>query len=120
MYAAGKPLIITHNGASGVYPDSTDLSYEQAIKDGANYIDCPVQVTKDGVLICMSSVNLMEVSTVAMSPFSSRTSVIPEIYEGAAIFTFNLTWEEIYKNIKRKSTLCLCMLFSESKEYTEF
>ncbi|CAD5190909.1 glycerophosphodiester phosphodiesterase GDPDL3-like [Musa acuminata AAA Group] len=96
----GKPLIISHNGASGVYPDCTDLSYQQAITDGADYIDCPVQVTKDGILICMSSINLMEVTTVTTSPFSSLLSVIPEIHDGPGIFTFNLTWEEIQKNLK--------------------
>lgn len=103
-FAAGKPLIISHNGASGVYPDCTDLSYQQAVTDGADYIDCPVQVTKDGILICMSSINLMEVTTVTTSPFSSLSSVIPEIHDGPGIFTFNLTWEEIQKNLKRMLT----------------
>ncbi|WOK98134.1 glycerophosphodiester phosphodiesterase GDPDL3-like [Canna indica] len=96
----GKPIIISHNGASGVYPDCTDLSYQQAVKDGSDYIDCPVQVTKDGTLICMSSVNLMDITTVATSLLSSRTSVIPEIVNGPGIFTFNFTWEEIQKNLK--------------------
>lgn len=116
--AAGKPLIISHNGASGVYPDCTDLSYQQAVTDGADYIDCPVQVTKDGILICMSSINLMEVTTVTTSPFSSLSSVIPEIHDGPGIFTFNLTWEEIHKNLKRMLTqpYAYCH-FCESMKY---
>ncbi|XP_010913956.1 glycerophosphodiester phosphodiesterase GDPDL4 [Elaeis guineensis] len=96
----GKPLVISHNGASGIYPDCTDLAYQQAVKDGVDVIDCPVQMTQDGTLICMSSINLIDVTTVTTSPFSSRSSVIPEIQGGPGIFTFNLTWEEISKNLK--------------------
>nr|XP_029118533.1 glycerophosphodiester phosphodiesterase GDPDL4 isoform X2 [Elaeis guineensis] len=58
-----RPLIISHNGASGDYPDCTDLAYQKAVKDGADVIDCPVQVTKDGILICMSSIDLLSDTT---------------------------------------------------------
>ncbi|EHA8592302.1 putative glycerophosphodiester phosphodiesterase GDPDL4-like [Cocos nucifera] len=101
----GKPVVFSHNGASGIYPDCTDLAYQQAVKDGADFIDCPVQVTQDGTLICMSSINLIDVTTVTTSPFSSHSSVIPEIQDGPGIFTFNLTWEDISKNLKRKLML---------------
>ncbi|URD91968.1 Glycerophosphoryl diester phosphodiesterase family, partial [Musa troglodytarum] len=93
----GKPLIISHNGASGDYPDCTDLAYNEAVEDGADVIDCPVQVTQDGILMCMSSVDLIEVTTVTKSPYSSRLSVIPKLKRTAGIFTFNLTWNEIQK-----------------------
>lgn len=96
----GKPVVISHNGASGTYADCTDLAYQQAVKDGADFIDCAVQMTRDGTLICMSSINLIDVTTVTTSPFSSRSSVIPEIQHGLGIFTFNLTWEEISQNLK--------------------
>jgi glycerophosphoryl diester phosphodiesterase len=39
-----NPLIISHNGASGDYPDCTDLGYQKAVADGADIIDCTVQV----------------------------------------------------------------------------
>ncbi|KAJ3707420.1 hypothetical protein LUZ61_011125 [Rhynchospora tenuis] len=96
----GKPLIISHNGASGDYPDCTDLGYQKAVNDGADVIDCTVQVTKDGVLICMSSINLIGITTVAQSQFSSRTSIIPALQSTPGIFTFNLTWDEISKSLK--------------------
>ena len=99
-----NPLVITHNGASGIYADCTDLAYQQAVKDGADFIDCPVQVTRDGVLLCMSSINLMDSTTVTTSAMSSRSSVIQEIQDTPGIFTFNLTWDEIQKNLKRKLT----------------
>ncbi|CAL9748097.1 unnamed protein product [Musa acuminata subsp. burmannicoides] len=93
----GKPLIISNNGASGDYPDCTDLAYNKAVEDGADVIDCPVQVTQDGILICMSSVDLIEDTTVTKSPYNFRLSIIPKLKTTAGIFTFNLTWNEIQK-----------------------
>lgn len=96
----GNPVIISHNGASGVYPDCTDLAYQQAYDDGADIIDCPVQLTQDGIPICMSSKNLMDTTNAAVSEFRSRSSVVPVVQRTPGIFTFNLTWEEIQKNLK--------------------
>ncbi|MQL84075.1 hypothetical protein Taro_016571 [Colocasia esculenta] len=100
--AIGIPMVISHHGASGVYPGCTDLAYQQAVDDGADYIDCPVQVTKDLVLICMNDVNLFKGTTVAKSPYTTRSSVIPELQSEQGVFTFNLTWKEIQQNLKRK------------------
>lgn len=91
------PLVISHNGASGIYPDCTDLAYKQAIDDRTDIIDCPVQVTEDGVLICMSSMNLVSTTTVTTSEFARRTFVIPGIENGMGIYSFNLTWNQIQK-----------------------
>ncbi|XP_066380350.1 glycerophosphodiester phosphodiesterase GDPDL4-like [Miscanthus floridulus] len=90
----GKPLVISHNGASGDYPDCTDLAYHSAIDDGADVIDCPVQVTSDGVLMCMSSINLLDTTNVQRTPFATP-SLVPEIQSTPGIFTFNLTWANI-------------------------
>ncbi|KAI3870561.1 hypothetical protein MKX03_022754 [Papaver bracteatum] len=89
------PKVISHNGASGMFPGCTDLAYSQAITDGANYIDCPVQMTKDGIPVCLSSINLLDGTDVAQSAFGSLSVIIPEIQGNPGIFTFNLTWEEI-------------------------
>ncbi|KDP38642.1 hypothetical protein JCGZ_03995 [Jatropha curcas] len=86
--------IITHNGASGVYAGCTDRAYEQALKDGADIIDCTVQLSSDGTAFCMDSADV-SVETNAMSNFMSRSSTVPEIKESAGIFTFDLTWAEI-------------------------
>lgn len=102
LHASGRPLIISHNGASGDYPDCTDLAYQKAVKDGADVIDCPVQVTKDRILICMNSIDLLTDTTVTRSPFSSHTSIIPDIKMTPGIYTFNLTWSEIQRNLQRK------------------
>ncbi|XP_045787429.1 glycerophosphodiester phosphodiesterase GDPDL7-like [Trifolium pratense] len=87
-------FIISNNGASGVYPGSTDLAYQKAIDDGVDIIDCSVQMTKDGILFCLNTVDLMA-DTTAMTKFMSRTSNIPEIQPKTGIFSFDLTWNEI-------------------------
>ncbi|BAF24833.2 Os09g0339800 [Oryza sativa Japonica Group] len=93
--AIGNPLIISHNGGSGDYPGCTDLAYENAVRDGADVIDCSIQMTKDGIPICMSSIDLLATTDVQQSKFCSLLSVIPEIQSKKGIFTFNLTWDDI-------------------------
>ncbi|KAK9269238.1 hypothetical protein L1049_001008 [Liquidambar formosana] len=90
-----KPLVISHNGAGGDYPGCTDLAYKSAISDGADVIDCPVQMTNDGIPFCLSSINLIDSTNVAQSSFSNLSTTIPEIQERSGIFTFSLTWNEI-------------------------
>ncbi|KAA8522891.1 hypothetical protein F0562_009314 [Nyssa sinensis] len=90
----GKTLVISHNGASGIYAGCTDLAYQQAIEDGADIIDCSVQMSKDGVAFCMDSADLTG-DTTALSTFMSRAITIPEIQKDRGIFSFDLTWSEI-------------------------
>lgn len=90
----GKALIITHNGASGIYPPCTDLAYQQAVDDGADIIDCSIQMSKDGVAFCLDSADLMGDTTV-MTSFISLSTSIPEIQPNNGIFSFDLTWSEI-------------------------
>ncbi|RDX71362.1 Glycerophosphodiester phosphodiesterase GDPDL7, partial [Mucuna pruriens] len=87
-------LIITNNGACGVYPGSTDLAYQKAIDDGADIIDCSVQMTKDKIAFCLNSVDLAADTTV-MTKFMPRSSKVPQLQPKSGIFTFDLTWSEI-------------------------
>lgn len=103
-HASEKPLIISYNGASGDYPSCTDLAYTKAISDGVDVLDCNVQMTKDGTPICLSSINLMDSTKVAQTPFSTFTTTITELQKGSGIFTFNLTWENI-SSLTRKLKL---------------
>ncbi|GAB2289118.1 hypothetical protein Dimus_023420 [Dionaea muscipula] len=90
----GQALIITHNGASGDYAGCTDLAYEKAINDGADIIDCSVQMTKDGVAFCSDSADLSK-STNALTMYMSLSTTIPEIQAQNGIFSFDLAWSEI-------------------------
>ncbi|KAI5604980.1 hypothetical protein BDE02_01G321200 [Populus trichocarpa] len=87
--------VISKNGASGDYPGCTDLAYQKAILDGADVIDCPVQISKDGIPFCLGSINLYDSTTVTQSIYSNREQNIPQIKAGSGIFTFSLTWSEI-------------------------
>ena len=93
-FFSGKILVISHHGASGVYPGSTDLAYQQSVDDGADIIDCSVQMSKDGVPFCFNSADLLAGSN-AMTSFMSRSTMISEIQPTSGIFSFDLTWTEI-------------------------
>ncbi|KAL5077424.1 hypothetical protein RYX36_016408 [Vicia faba] len=88
-------LIISKYGASGDYPACTDLAYKKAKSDGADVIDCPVQISKDGIPFCLSSIDLSTTTNVAQTKFRTRKTIIPEIQKGSGIYTFSLTWNEI-------------------------
>lgn len=98
-------LIISHNGASIDYPGCTDLAYKKAINDGADIIDCNVQMTKDGVAFCLDSADLLGKTNAAMA-FMDRSTSVPEIQPKNGVFTFDVTWTEI-KSVKRKFSLLL-------------
>ncbi|KAK1355604.1 Glycerophosphodiester phosphodiesterase [Heracleum sosnowskyi] len=87
------PLVISHEGASGEYPGCTDLAYKQAISDGADILDCPVQMSKDGIPFCLGSINLIERTTAAQS-LSNLVVNIPEL-NAEGIFSFSVDWSDI-------------------------
>ncbi|CAO2833638.1 unnamed protein product [Amaranthus hypochondriacus] len=91
--AQAKPLVISHDGASGDFPGCTDLAYEQAIRDGTDVIDCPVQISKDGIPFCSSSVNLL--NNTKATQFRNLISVVPEIQPAPGLFSFSLNWADI-------------------------
>lgn len=90
---SAKPLVISHDGASGDFPGCTDLAYEQAIRDGTDVIDCPVQISKDGIPFCSSSVNLL--NNTKATQFRNLISVVPEIQPAPGLFSFSLNWADI-------------------------
>ncbi|KAF4384473.1 hypothetical protein G4B88_007110 [Cannabis sativa] len=93
-----KPLVISKCGASGDYPGCTDKAYAKAINDGVDVLDCPVQLSKDGIPFCLTSINLLSSTNVANSSFSNFKMSVPQIIEnGTGIFSFNLTWDDVQK-----------------------
>lgn len=67
------PLVIAHRGASGSYPEHTEIAYWQAMQQGADFIEADLVVTKDGVLISRHENELSQSTNVAALPqFSSR------------------------------------------------
>ena len=103
-------MVISKYGASGDYPGCTDLAYKKAIDDQVDILDCPVQLAKDGTPFCLSSINLIDSTTVAQSIFSNLTRSIPAIKSGSGIFTFSLTWSQI-QSLTRKLNLVVIYIF---------
>ncbi|KAL6998358.1 glycerophosphodiester phosphodiesterase [Sarracenia purpurea var. burkii] len=102
--ALEKLLVISSQGSSGDYPGCTDLAYQHAISDGADVLDCLVQMTKNGKQVYLGSINLMDNTLVAQPMFSSLTRPVLELGVVNGIFTFDLTWSEIQTLIPQYPT----------------
>ncbi|KAK4479483.1 hypothetical protein RD792_014997, partial [Penstemon davidsonii] len=87
-------LIISHNGASGDFPGASDLAYQKAIDDGADIIDCSVQLSKDGIAFCSDTADLIK-TTNAATLYMDRSRNVAEVQATDGIFSFDLTWAEI-------------------------
>jgi len=65
--------IIAHRGASGMRPAHSIAGYELAIEQGADFIECDLALTKDGVLVCLHDAYLSSVTNVAsIEDFADR------------------------------------------------
>jgi glycerophosphoryl diester phosphodiesterase len=66
-------LVIGHRGAPGYRPEHTLASYELAARMGADYIECDVVSTADGVLVCRHENEISGTTDVADHPeFADR------------------------------------------------
>lgn len=60
-----KPTLIAHRGASFDAPEHTVAAYELALKHGADFVEPDLQVTRDGVLVCLHDTTLERTTDVA-------------------------------------------------------
>ena len=49
----GDVLVLAHRGASYDAPEHTRPAYDKALRDGTDFLECDLQLTKDGVLVCV-------------------------------------------------------------------
>jgi glycerophosphoryl diester phosphodiesterase len=92
-----RPLLIAHRGASGYAPEHTLAAYELAIKQGADYVEQDLQITKDGVLICIHDPDLDRTTDVARI-FPGRATMGDAFETGTpkqGFYTANFTLAEI-------------------------
>ncbi|WVY90900.1 hypothetical protein V8G54_036414 [Vigna mungo] len=78
-FAGGPPLVVARGGFSGIFPDSSDSAYNLAvITCGPDvYVWCDVQLTKDGVGICLPDINLLNSTYIAFSyPNQTKTYLV--------------------------------------------
>ena len=90
-----KKTLVAHRGASEDAPEHTLEAYRLAIEQGADYVEQDLQITKDGVLVCLHDLTL------------ERTTNIEEVFPGryrevshAGVsekhwFVYNFTLEEL-------------------------
>ncbi len=59
-----KKTIVAHRGASESAPEHTLEAYRLAIEQGADYVGQDLQITKDGVLVCLHDLTLERTTNV--------------------------------------------------------
>lgn len=75
MRAAQRKILIAHRGASAYAPENTLPAYRLAIEQGADYVEQDLQITRDGVLVCLHDVTL-ERTTDAARVYPERGRVV--------------------------------------------
>ena len=103
---AAEPLVIGHRGASGYRPEHTLASYELAARQGADYIEPDLVITKDGVLVARHEPEISTTTDVADHPeFASRKTT--KQLDGVATtgwFTEDFTLAEL-KTLRAKERI---------------
>ncbi|GII82545.1 glycerophosphoryl diester phosphodiesterase [Sphaerisporangium siamense] len=93
----GEPIVIGHRGASAIRPEHTLLSYEAAIKLGADYIEPDLVSTKDHVLVARHENEIGGTTDVENHPeFAARRAT--KTIDGVAVtgwFTEDFTLAEL-------------------------
>ena len=59
-----KKTLVAHRGASDYAPEHTLEAYRLAIEQGADYVEQDLQITKDGVLVCLHDLTLERTTNV--------------------------------------------------------
>jgi glycerophosphoryl diester phosphodiesterase len=128
--ARGRKFVVGHRGACAYAPENTLESYRLAIKQGADYVEQDLQITKEGVLVCCHDTSLERISNVRdvfPDRFKEETVkgqkvkrwyfhefTLKEIKSLDAGAWFDLrfkgvtipTWQEAIDEIKGKAGLC--------------
>src|SRR5215207_2432591 len=94
---AAEALVIGHRGASGYRPEHTLAAYELAARQGADYIEPDLVITKDGVLVARHEPEISTTTDVAAHPeFAARRTT--KLLDGVATtgwFTEDFTLAEL-------------------------
>jgi len=75
--AASRKLLIAHRGASAYAPEHTFESYQLALKQGADFVEQDLQITRDRQLICLHDLSLERTTDVeAVFPTRFREELV--------------------------------------------
>src|SRR5262245_38388494 len=61
---SSKKVLVAHRGASAYAPEHTVEAYRLAIEQGADFVEQDLQVTKDGVVVCLHDLTLERTTNV--------------------------------------------------------
>jgi glycerophosphoryl diester phosphodiesterase len=61
---AARKVLIAHRGASAYAPEHTLESYRLALKQDADFVEQDLQITRDGVLVCLHDLTLERTTNV--------------------------------------------------------
>ena len=61
---AQKKILIAHRGASAYAPEHTLESFQLALRQGADFVEQDLQITSDGVLVCLHDLTLERTTNV--------------------------------------------------------
>lgn len=99
------PTVIAHRGASGHYPEHSEIAYWQAMQQGADFIEADLVPTKDGVLVSRHENELSQSTNVAVLPqFAARQTT--KVVDGIAVrgwFSEDFTLAELRELKLRES-----------------
>ncbi|RPI25085.1 MAG: glycerophosphodiester phosphodiesterase [Acidobacteria bacterium] len=59
-----RKVLIAHRGASAYAPENTLPAYRLAMKQGADFVEQDLQITRDGVLVCLHDLTLERTTNV--------------------------------------------------------
>ena len=101
-------LVIGHRGASGYRPEHTLASYELAARQGADFIEPDLVVTKDGVLVARHEPEIRTTTDVETHPeFAAReTTKLVDGVPTTGWFTEDFTLAEL-KTLRAKERIPL-------------
>jgi glycerophosphoryl diester phosphodiesterase len=63
FFAAPRPRVMAHRGASGEYPENTILAFRAAVEAGAHYIELDVHCTRDGEVVVVHDDRLSRIAS---------------------------------------------------------
>jgi len=59
-----RKILVAHRGASAYAPEHTLEAYNLALKQGADFVEQDLQITRDGVLVCLHDLTLERTTNV--------------------------------------------------------
>eukprot|EP00297_Palpitomonas_bilix_P006869 CAMPEP_0113884120 /NCGR_PEP_ID=MMETSP0780_2-20120614/10039_1 /TAXON_ID=652834 /ORGANISM="Palpitomonas bilix" /LENGTH=404 /DNA_ID=CAMNT_0000871621 /DNA_START=124 /DNA_END=1338 /DNA_ORIENTATION=- /assembly_acc=CAM_ASM_000599 len=93
-----SPIVIGHRGGMNDLPEHTLAAYELGMREGADFIEPDIAMTKDGQLVAVHDIELSSTTNVAnVSEFTPRrkTLYVPGVGNMTGFFVMDFTLAEL-------------------------